>query len=151
MNDDVWEFIEMVGAAWGQSRFRNGQPPVYRVRWYEDDAFFEYATPDGDRNNTHYHIFRRGNRCRYQLTCERRHNNAANGDPVYEGNFNGQRFTVNDWVNNFADGLDRCMRGVLNANFNGGGKKGKRSLKNRSRKNKRSATHHKKKHVTKRR
>jgi hypothetical protein len=150
MNDDDWAFIDMVGAAWEQSGLRAGQQPVYRYRWTEDDAFFEYATPDGDRNTSHYHIFGRGrnHRCRYQLTCERRHNNAANGDPLYEGNFNGQRFTVNDWVNNFANGLDRCMRGDLNANFNGGGKKGKRSLKNRS---KRSATHRKKKHATKRR
>jgi len=146
---DFWAFTEEVGDAWNQSNYRNGQPPVYRVREREDDAFFEYATPGGGRNNTHYHIFRRHGHCRYQLTNQGRHNPVANVnvDTIFEGRFNGNRYNVHQWVNFFADGLDQCMNGQLNGYFNGGGKKGKRSLKNRS---KRSATH-RKKNATKRR
>jgi hypothetical protein len=92
------------------------------------------------------HHFSRRNRCRYQLTYEGRHNTAANGNELYEGYFNRQR-TVNEWVNYFADGLDQCMNGNLNANFDGGGKKGKKSLKKRRNRK----TTHRKKNATKRR
>ena len=150
MDDDVWAFIDRVGTAWERSNFRNGQQPVYRVRWNQDDAFFEYATPGGRRNNTHYHIFWRHGHCRYQLTNEGRHNPVANVnvDTIFEGRFNGDTYNVREWVNFFADGLNQCMNGELNGYFTGGGKKSKRSLKNRS---KRLATHRKKTHATKRR
>jgi hypothetical protein len=140
-------FIDEVVEEWEQSPLRNGQMPVYR-----NNAFFEYDNY-GRRNPTHYHIFRRrhGNRYQlgYQLTHLGRHNVEANGDEIYEGPFNNH-YTAQEWVDFFANNLDQCMNGDFDENFNlnGGGKKGKRTLKNRS---KRSATHRKKKHATRRR
>jgi hypothetical protein len=136
-------FIDVVGEEWRQSPLRNGEVPVYRRR-----AFFEYEN-NGGRNPTHYHIFMRHGNNRYQLTHLGQHNVEANGDEIYEGPFDNQ-YTAQEWVDFFANNLDRCMNGDFDENFNlnGGGKKGKRTLKNRS---KRSATHRKKKHATRRR
>ena len=137
-------FTDQVGAAWQRLNHVYGQYPTYRWRDTHNDAFFGY----GGSDTTHYHVFfsRDEGQPFYQVKCNNVRGQIYNAPDVYRGAFNNS-YSANAWAQFFEDGLRQCMNGELRLI---GGKKGKRSLKNRSRKNKRSATH-RKKNATKRR
>ena len=136
-------FTDQVGQAWRRRYHGNGQYPTYRWRNNNNDAFFGYDHND----ETHYHVYfsRADNQPWYQVKCNNSHGHIYRAPAVYNGPFN-EDYDANAWAQFFEDGLRQCRNGELYV----GGKKGKRSLKNRSRKNKRSATH-RKKNATKRR
>ena len=137
-------FTDQVGEAWQRRHHVNGQYPTYRWRDAHNDAFFGY----GNSDVTHYHVYfsRNDNQPWYQVKCNNVRGQIYRGPEVYNGAFNDD-FDANAWARFFEDGLRQCRNDQLHLI---GGKKGKRSLKNRSRKNKRSATH-RKKNATKRR
>lgn len=148
-------FTGAVGTEWRVSAPVSGYYPIYLWRDEYGDAMFGYSrNPTGvnPNSNTHYHVFFSAyyNRPWYQIKCNTHHGNALNSNHVCRvdnGPFDRTQKTPTEWAQFFANGLAECYSGSLRI----GGKKGKRSLKNRSRKNKCSATQRKKKHTTKRR
>ena len=148
-------FTDAVGTEWKQLAPVSGYYPIYRWRDGSGDAMFGYSRYSTDVNpstNTHYHVFFSTyyNRPWYQIKCNTHHGDVLNQEHecrVENGPFDQGKKTPTEWAQFFANGLAECYSGSLRI----GGKKGKRSLKNRSRKNKCSATQRKKKHTTKRR
>jgi hypothetical protein len=135
-------FTDAVGVAWQARNPVNGVNPTYRWREGSNDAFFGY----GNSDITHYHVFfsRDEGQPWYQVKCNNVRGQIYNAPEVYRGAFNNS-YNANAWAQFFENGLRQCMNNQLVLI---GGKKSKRSLKNRS---KRSATHRKKKHATRRR
>jgi hypothetical protein len=133
-------FTDAVGTQWQALGPVNGEHPTYEWRDAHNDAFFGY----GNSVITHYHVYfsRVENQPWYQVKCNDARGHIHRPPVEYNGAFNNH-YNANEWAQFFEDGLRKCRNNEL---ILIGGKKGKRSLKNRS---KRSATRRKKKHATK--